>query len=103
MKKICFITTSRADFGTLNELIKEVIRKNFYLVQLIISGSHTCKIFGNTEKEINKKNYLIKRIKVPSQNKNPKSVAKSFSTCVNKFSKTLYKLNPDIFVVFGDR
>ena len=23
MKKICFITTSRADFGTLNELIKE--------------------------------------------------------------------------------
>ena len=73
MKKICFITTSRADFGTLNELIKEVIRKNFYLVQLIISGSHTCKIFGNTEKEINKKNYLIKRIKVPSQNKNQKS------------------------------
>ena len=80
------------DIDHLNELIKEVIRKKFFLVQLIISGSHTCKIFGNTEKEINKKNYLIKRIKVPSQNKNPKSVAKSFSTCVNKFSKTLYKL-----------
>ena len=103
MKKICFITTSRADFGTLNELIKEVIKENFFLVQLIISGSHTSKIFGKTEKEINKKNCLIKKIRVPSQNKNQKSVAKSFSICVNKFSNTLYKLNPDIFVVFGDR
>ena len=56
MKKICFITTSRADFGTLNELIEEVIKEKFFSVQLIISGSHTSKIFGKTEKEINKKN-----------------------------------------------
>ena len=70
MKKICFITTSRADFGTLNELIKEVIKEKFFSVQLIISGSHTSKIFGKTEKEINKKNCLIKKIKVSSQNKN---------------------------------
>jgi len=48
MKKICFITTSRADFGTLNELIKEVIKEKSFLVQLIISGSHTSKIFGKT-------------------------------------------------------
>ena len=103
MKKICFITTSRADFGTLNELIKEIIKEKFFSVQLIISGSHTSKIFGKTEKEINKKNCLIKTIKVSSQNKNPKSVSASFSECVNKFSNTLDELNPDIFVVFGDR
>ena len=103
MKKICFITTSRADFGTLNELIKEVIKEKSFLVQLIISGSHTSKIFGKTEKEINKKNLLIKKIRVSSQNKNTKSVATSFSECVNKFSNALHKLSPDIFVAFGDR
>ena len=53
MKRICFITTSRADFGTLNELIKEIVKEKFFSVQLIISGSHTSKIFGKTEKEIN--------------------------------------------------
>ena len=103
MKKICFITTSRADFGTLNELIKEVIKEKSFLVQLIISGSHTSKIFGKTEKEINKKNLLIKKIRVYSQNKNTKSVATSFSECANKFSNALHKLSPDIFVAFGDR
>ena len=30
MKKICFITTSRADFGTLNELIQGIVRKNSF-------------------------------------------------------------------------
>ena len=58
MKKICFITTSRADFGTLNELIKEVIKTKL-LVQLIISGSHTDKFFGNTQKEINYKKKIF--------------------------------------------
>jgi len=50
MKKICFITTSRADFGTLNELIKEIIKKNFFSIQLILSGSISSNIFGNTKK-----------------------------------------------------
>jgi len=103
MKKICFITTSRADFGTLNELIKEVIRTKF-LVQLIISGSHIDKFFGNTQKEINiEKKYFIKKVKVIGQNKSSKSVALSFADCVNKFTKILFRLKPSIFVVYGDR
>ena len=53
MKKICFITTSRADFGTLNELILETIKERNFLTQLIISGNHYANIFGKTAKEIN--------------------------------------------------
>ena len=79
MKKICFITTSRADFGTLNELIKEIIKEKKFSVQLIISGSHHSKIFGKTAKEIiYKKKCLVKRIQVSQNNKNAKSVAISF-------------------------
>ena len=55
MKKICFITTSRADFGTLNELVLEIIKEKKFTTQLIVSGSHYNKIFGRTEKEINYK------------------------------------------------
>ena len=63
MKKICFITTTRADFGTLNELIKEAEKNNKFKIQLIVSGSHTSDTFGKTEKEIkNKKRYFTKKI-----------------------------------------
>ena len=40
MKKICFITTSRADFGTLNELIKECFKQNI--------GTARFNLFMNT-------------------------------------------------------
>ena len=104
MKKICFITTSRADFGTLDQLIEEVKKKNYFKVQLIISGSHTNKIYGNTKNEVKiTKKCTIKKIKINTHNKNSKSVALSFSHCVNKFSEALSNLKPDLFVVFGDR
>ena len=104
MKKICFITTSRADFGTLDELIKIIEKKNFFKVQLIISGSHFDKFFGKSENEINiSKKSKVKKIRINCQSKNSKSVALLFSTYLNKFSKTLSKLKPDIFVVIGDR
>jgi len=104
MKKICFITTSRADFGTLDQLIEEVNRKNFFKVQLIISGSHTNKIYGNTKNEVKiTRKCNIKKIKINTHNKDSKSVALSFSDCVTKFSVALSKLKPDLFVVFGDR
>jgi UDP-hydrolysing UDP-N-acetyl-D-glucosamine 2-epimerase len=105
MKKICFITTSRADFGTLNELIQETINEKNFTTQLIVSGSHYNKIFGKTEKEISyKKKCLIKPVYIlQNNNKDSKSVALSFSECVKKYTNTLIKLKPDIFVAFGDR
>lgn len=104
MKKICFLTTSRADFGVLDDLIEEVIDSKFFYVQLIVSGSHVEKIYGNTQKEIFvKKKCFIRKIKVISKNKDTKSVALSFADCVNKFTNELTKLKPNIFVVFGDR
>ena len=76
MKKICFLTTSRADFGVLDDLIEEVIDSKFFYVQLIVSGSHVEKIYGNTQKEIFvKKKCFIRKIKVISKNKDTKSVA----------------------------
>ena len=54
MKTICFITTSRADFVTLNELIKEVIKESF-LMRLIISGLRLYNVLENLLRERKKK------------------------------------------------
>ena len=81
MKKICFITTSRADFGTLNELIQETINEKNFTTQLIVSGSHYNKIFGKTEKEISyKKKCLIKPVYI-LQNNNKDSNLDSLFPC----------------------
>lgn len=104
MKKICFITTSRADYGALSELITEVANNKNAFVYLILSGSHNKKIFGDTAKEVNlKKKHVLKKVKVATINSSPFHIAQSFSDCIKKFSQSLSRIKPDMMVVFGDR
>ena len=103
MKKICFITTSRADYGTLEELLIEISKNRNVILQLIVTGSHSSKIFGSTNEIKNKKKYFVKKIKINSNNINSKSVAYSFSETTKKITSVLSFSKPDVFVVFGDR
>lgn len=43
MKKICFITGSRADYGLLTPLMSLVKKDKKFLFQLIATGSHVSK------------------------------------------------------------
>jgi len=58
MKKICFITTSRADFGMVNTILDQAKKyKKKFQIFLIVSGNHDDKFFGESinEIKINKK------------------------------------------------
>ena len=59
-KKIVILTTSRADYGLLYNLIK-LFQKNTkkYDLKLIVSGSHLSKKHGFTINEIKKDNLKI--------------------------------------------
>lgn len=91
MKKICFASTSRADFNMIQELLNESIKYKKIKTQLIINRNYK------------KKKIITKKIQIQLKNNSNISVAQSFSKYVNSFSKILYKLKPDIFVAFGDR
>ena len=59
MKKILFISSSRADYGLLRDIIIETQKLNPQ-TYLLVTGSHLSKEFGKTISEI--KNDKIKRI-----------------------------------------
>ena len=61
MRKILFITSSRADYGTLRNVILETQKRNKE-TYLLVTGSHLSSEFGNTIKEI-KKDRIKKIIK----------------------------------------
>jgi|TARA_B110000211_G_C14068875_1_gene548994 GDP/UDP-N,N'-diacetylbacillosamine 2-epimerase (hydrolysing) len=99
MKKICFITTSRADFGMVSELIKNSLLKKKINTLVIVSGDH----YKDVQKEFKKNLSIIKKVKINENSLNDLKIAISFSDYVKKFSLKLKFLSPDIFVVFGDR
>ncbi|MFA5276260.1 MAG: UDP-N-acetylglucosamine 2-epimerase [Candidatus Omnitrophota bacterium] len=103
-RKICFITSSRADFGLLSPLI-ELVKKDSYLkCQLIATGAHLSSEFGLTYREIEKnKFYIDKRISILSNSDTPVGIAKSMGLALAGFAEAYTELSPDIIVVLGDR
>ena len=51
-RKICVVTGTRAEYGLLRHVIKLLNDSNEFELQLIATGSHLSKKFGETYKEI---------------------------------------------------
>ncbi len=104
MKKICFVTVSRSDWGVFCPLLKEIENSKVLRYQLIVSGSHLSKSFGYTIKEIEKDGFEIShKVEMLLDSDDPTSISKSIGVGVEGFSKAYEILKPDIIFLLGDR
>ena len=103
-RKICFLTGSRAEYGLLSGLIKKVQKNKSSSSQLIVTGTHLSKEYGNTIDFIIKDKIKISRkVDISLINNTKLGVAKSLSLAVEKISRNLNNLNPDLLILLGDR
>ena len=104
MKKVCFISGSRSDYGLLMPLMKLIKKDKNFIFQLIVTGTHLSKRHNSTFKEIIKDkfniNYLI-NINVKGQKK--EDICKSMSIATKNISFKLKLLKPDLIILLGDR
>lgn len=61
MRKICVITGTRAEYGLLYWIIKEIDTDPELELQLIVTGMHLSSEFGLTYKEIEKEFKISKK------------------------------------------
>ena len=104
-KKILVVTTSRADYGLLKNLLIQIRNDINLELDLVVSGTHLSNYYGNTYKEILKDGLIInKKIKILEENKFSKtSLSKSSSILLEKLTNYILKNHPDIMVLLGDR
>ena len=102
-KKICIITGSRAEYGLLFWLLKEIETSKNFELQLIVTGMHLSPEFGLTYKEIEKDFKINKKINIDLSADTSLGISRSMSIAQLSFSKVYKKLKPDIVVVLGDR
>ena len=99
MQKICVISSSRADYGIMSNLISKIQKKKIFKLNLIVTGSHLLKKHGFTSNEI-----IKDKIKINHKiNLSKTDYSKNISYLVKKFSKILKKIKPDIIILLGDR
>ena len=103
MKKILFISTSRADYGLLKDVIIETQKLNRETF-LLISGSHLSKEFGKTISEIKKdkiKNIIQK--KILDKKFKDTDISNYLIKSIKITRDVIKKLKPDVLIILGDR
>ena len=101
--KICIISSTRADFGLLKNLILQCKKKKIDY-KFIVLGSHFSKYYGSTIKEINENKIKIyKKVYNKINTSNELGISQIVGKCVVSMTKILKKMSPDILVVLGDR
>lgn len=99
MQKICIISSSRADYGIMSNLISKIQKDKNFKLDLIITGSHLSKKYGYTSDEI-----IQDRIKITHKIRISKTeYSTNISYLIGKFSKIFKKTKPKVIVLLGDR
>ena len=103
-RKICVISSSRADYSHLYPLIKAIDKSPLLQLELVVTGMHLIKKYGLTFNEIKKDGFKINaKIDVSQKTSTSKDIIKSMSTQMINAYEVLSKISPDILVVLGDR
>jgi len=103
-KRICIITGSRSEYGLMRWIMNAILYNPNYILQLIVTGTHLSKKFGETYKEIIKDGFEIDaKIEMDLSKLNTLNIAKAMGQCAIGVSKKFSKLKPDILLVLGDR
>lgn len=102
-RKICVITSSRADFGLLSPLIKEIELHKDLTLQLITTGSHLSHELGYTCKEVEDSFSIDKKVDISLSSDSALGISKSMGLAQEQLVKAYSELEPDIVLVLGDR
>ncbi len=104
MRKVCFFTGTRAEYGLLRPLIKKAQEDNDLELQLIVTSMHLSPEFGFTVNDIVKDGFKIdEQVEMLLSSDTPVGICKSMGLGIIGFAEALNRLRPDIIVLLGDR
>ena len=104
LRKIAVFTGTRAEYGLLYWLLKDMQTDAELQLQLLVSGTHLSPEFGCTYQQIEQDGFTIdEKIEILLSSDTAVGVAKSMGLGVLGFTDALSRLKPDALVILGDR
>lgn len=103
-RKICVVTGTRAEYGLLFWLLKELQNNAKVELQLVVTGMHLSPEFGSTYKIIEGDGFEISaRVRMLLSDDSGVAITKSTGLGLIGFADAFDNLKPDIVVLLGDR
>ena len=104
MKRICFITGTRADYGIMAPIMHELRRNPDVSLQVVATNMHLAPQFGETVREIEADGFKVD-VKIPSLEEGDTSadMVLSMANVLTGLATAFRNLKPDLVVILGDR
>ena len=104
MKKVCIVTGSRAEYGLLRWVIKGLHLSQSCELQIVVTGMHLSREFGETWKEIERDGNTINwKVEMLLGSDSAVGITKSIGVGMTGFADAFGHLTPDLVVILGDR
>ena len=103
-RKVCVVTGTRAEYGLLYPVLKEIQSRRELSLQLVATTAHLSNEFGLTYKQIEKDGFNIdEKIDNLLSSDTKSSIAKSTGLATMLLADSFEKLDPDVVLLLGDR
>ena len=104
MKKIVFVTSTRAEYGLLKPLMSAFMADLYYDTRIAVTGMHLSPEFGMTVKEIEADKIPIdRRIEIVISSDTPVAISKCMGLAMISFAEYFDYCKPDALIILGDR
>lgn len=104
MRKIAVFTGTRAEYGLLYWLLKDIQADSTLELQLLVSAMHLSPEFGMTYQQIETDGFFItEKVEMLLSSDSAVGTAKSIGLGVIGFVDALARMQPDVLVILGDR
>ncbi|WP_461588416.1 UDP-N-acetylglucosamine 2-epimerase [Winogradskyella sp.] len=101
MKKIVFLTGTRADFGKIKPLLIALENHRSFEVFIFVTGMHLMPEYGYTLIEIERCGFT--NIKTFKNHTSETTMDLTMAKTIEGFSSYVNEINPDLIVIHGDR
>lgn len=102
--KVCVVTGTRAEYGLLYWLMREINNEGSMQLQLIVTGMHLSEEYGSTYKQIEADGFFIdKKIDISAESDSELSVCNSMGIGITSFSEVFDEIKPNLIIILGDR
>ena len=103
-RKICIVTSTRADWGLLSGVAKALNKRDDVTLQVIATNMHLCEQYGNTWQEIERDGITIDyRVPMTADTDSPEGTTNAMAECMQGMSKAFVALRPHLLLILGDR
>ncbi|PRR82847.1 GDP/UDP-N,N'-diacetylbacillosamine 2-epimerase [Clostridium vincentii] len=104
MRKIAVVTSTRAEFGLLLNVLKKITDDDELQLQLIVTGTHLSHLYGYTIDEIKDTGLeVVQSIPMHIDADSSESAGISMGSLMICLSQTFERIRPDLLIIIGDR